>query len=163
MCSLTFPILWSSKLTNSSRSTWNKLHLSHFFLGYLLSIRDNLFPMHEATIPYQILTWNVLFCSYFTLKWLIQSQEAFKQIVELQPWLSDNNETRQLKTLILFLPHTQSDTPLRSLHICLPLWYCKRHSSSETTTLMRFLLGLQYIFLFGPFGHYYLLNYSSPN
>lgn len=160
---INFSILRSSKLTNSSRSAWNKLHLSHFFLVYLLSTKDNLFPMHEATIPYQRLTWNVLFCTHFTLKWLIQSQEAFKQIAKLQPWLSDNNETRHLKTLILFLPHTQADTPLRSFHICLPLWSCKRHSSSETTTLMRFLLGLQYIFLLGPFGHSYSPNYSSPN
>lgn len=160
---INFSILWSSKLTNSSRSIWSKLHLSHFFLGCLLSIRDNLFPMHEATIPYQILTWNVLFCTYFTLSGSFNHGRLLKQRVELQPWLSDNNETRQLKTLILFLPHTQADTPLRSFHICLPLWYCKRHSSSKTTTLMRFLLGLQYIFLLGPFGHYYLPNYSSPN
>lgn len=83
MCSLTFPFFEAVNWNIQAEVLEISSTCLIFSLGYLLSIRDNLFLMHEATIPYQILTWNVLFCTYFTLKWLIQSQEAFKQIVEL--------------------------------------------------------------------------------
>lgn len=137
--------------------------MSQFSLSYVLSIRDNFFLIHEATILQQVLTCKFFFCTCFTVKWFIQSRKTFKQIAELQQWLSDNNETKQLKTLILLLPCTQADIPLRSFHICLLLRTCKRHSSSQLITLMRLLLGLQHIFVLRTFGHYYLPNYSSPN
>lgn len=137
--------------------------MSQFLLSYLLSIRDNFLLKHEATILQQVLTCKFFFCTYFTVKWFIQSSETFKQVAELQQWLSDNNETRQLKTLILFLPCTQADIQLRSFHICLSLRIFKRHSSSQLIIRMRLLLGLQYISALGAFGHYYLPNYSSPN